>query len=677
MILQKNYKTSLTEALSNTFIWEIEIKLANASVSNIWYILIEPWTWNEESTFFHRKSWNSVFTYWVNRNNPVAHSNGSQVFLASSIESMNHLLSFIGEQWMIYKKTLSHIIIKWWVFYFNSTNITIPDCDTSLLVANKTLTTNSTNYIYIKQWDYFITTIQDNTLYLIWIIIVWADSEIDSIIKSNVYWIWNTWPTWPTGPTWNPWNNAPEVDFEYSIDGSTLWHTTFTIWDKYIRNSTNWWITWSNVMKFIWEDWNWIWDMLKSDNLFWLNNYTTARTNLWLWNVDNTSDANKPISTATQTALNWLALKTNVLELNNITSYTPTTDYHPATKKYVDDNSWGWGWGWTWGTLKIYDNNKEIFWLTDLNIAWTWLFLTSEKIEQTANNWSLITSATDNGWASVIYWNWLFVAVSYDWTWNRVMTSPDGITWTIRTSAADNFWNSVIYGNWLFVAVSRNWSWNRVMTSPDGITWTSRTSAADNDWQSVTYWNWLFVAVAYSWTGNRVMTSPDGITWTIRTSAADNQWTSVTYGSWLFVAVADSWTWNRVMTSPDGITWTIRTSAADNYWWSVTYWNWLFVAVAYSWTGNRVMTSPDGITWTLRTSAADNSWLSVTYWNWLFVAVANSWTGNRVMTSPDGITWTIKTSAANNDWRSVTYWNWLFVAVARTWTWNRVMTSSY
>ena len=95
------------------------------------------------------------------------------------------------------------------------------------------------------------------------------------------------------------------------------------------------------------------------------------------------------------------------------------------------------------------------------------IILTSEKIEQTANNWSIITSAADNNWFSVTYWNWLFVAVAISWTGNRVMTSPDGITWTIRTSAADNNWLSVTYWNWLFVAVADTWTGNRVMTSPD------------------------------------------------------------------------------------------------------------------------------------------------------------------------------------------------------------------
>ena len=48
-------------------------------------------------------------------------------------------------------------------------------------------------------------------------------------------------------------------------------------------------------------------DMLKADNLSGLANNATARNNIGLGNVDNTSDANKPVSTATQTALNLKA----------------------------------------------------------------------------------------------------------------------------------------------------------------------------------------------------------------------------------------------------------------------------------------------------------------------------------------------------------------------------------
>lgn len=36
-------------------------------------------------------------------------------------------------------------------------------------------------------------------------------------------------------------------------------------------------------------------------------------------------------------ANNTLASSVKILTVNNSTVYTPTQDYHPATKKYVDD----------------------------------------------------------------------------------------------------------------------------------------------------------------------------------------------------------------------------------------------------------------------------------------------------------------------------------------------------
>ena len=105
------------------------------------------------------------------------------------------------------------------------------------------------------------------------------------------------------------------------------------------------------------------------------------KSEVGLGNVDNTSDADKPVSTATQSALNdkqdilsegafvdgdktkldqqsgmntgdqdlsGLALKSNVLELDNTDAFTPDADYEPATKKYVDDNDLGYVLA-TWG----------------------------------------------------------------------------------------------------------------------------------------------------------------------------------------------------------------------------------------------------------------------------------------------------------------------------------------
>jgi hypothetical protein len=56
-----------------------------------------------------------------------------------------------------------------------------------------------------------------------------------------------------------------------------------------------------------------------------------------LADVDNTSDANKPISTATQSALNAkLALSGGTMTGALTLSGAPTADLHPATKQYVD-----------------------------------------------------------------------------------------------------------------------------------------------------------------------------------------------------------------------------------------------------------------------------------------------------------------------------------------------------
>ena len=85
------------------------------------------------------------------------------------------------------------------------------------------------------------------------------------------------------------------------------------------------------------------------------DNYVTDAEKVVIGNTSGTNTGDQDLSGfATQSALaaetaareaadSLKADKSNVLELDNTTPFTPTTDYHPATKAYVDENAGGGG----------------------------------------------------------------------------------------------------------------------------------------------------------------------------------------------------------------------------------------------------------------------------------------------------------------------------------------------
>lgn len=61
-----------------------------------------------------------------------------------------------------------------------------------------------------------------------------------------------------------------------------------------------------------------------------------TKEDVGLGKVDNTSDSEKPVSSAQQAALDEKADKTNVLQKDNTAEYVPTQPFHPSTKGYTD-----------------------------------------------------------------------------------------------------------------------------------------------------------------------------------------------------------------------------------------------------------------------------------------------------------------------------------------------------
>jgi hypothetical protein len=82
-------------------------------------------------------------------------------------------------------------------------------------------------------------------------------------------------------------------------------------------------------------------------------------------NIDATDITNLGNLSGTNTGdqdLSTLALKTNVLELDNTTAFTPNADYEPATKKYVDDNA---GSGSTTYSVGDFAQGGIVFWVDE------------------------------------------------------------------------------------------------------------------------------------------------------------------------------------------------------------------------------------------------------------------------------------------------------------------------
>lgn len=74
---------------------------------------------------------------------------------------------------------------------------------------------------------------------------------------------------------------------------------------------------------------------ITSSSLSWYQTTANLKTSL----SDN-SDSYYPSQKAVKTAVDAKANTSDVLTKTNTTSFAPSADYHPATKKYVDDNKW-------------------------------------------------------------------------------------------------------------------------------------------------------------------------------------------------------------------------------------------------------------------------------------------------------------------------------------------------
>ena len=179
------------------------------------------------------------------------------------------------------------------------------------------------------------TDIKSNVIYLLWPIGTWADKYEEWIYYSN------TWTKiWETSVDLSPYLNlntqTSDVITEWSTklflttgERTKLWNTSWTnSWDETTASiKTKLWAATSNADWYLkstdFATFNWKQNALSTAQLNAVNSWITSSkvsTYDWyattIWNKANTAD---------------------VLTKTNTTAYTPTANYHPVTKKYVDD----------------------------------------------------------------------------------------------------------------------------------------------------------------------------------------------------------------------------------------------------------------------------------------------------------------------------------------------------
>jgi hypothetical protein len=174
-------------------------------------------------------------------------------------------------------------------------------------------------------------------------------------------------------------------------------------------------------------DWVWTWDMSKTENLSWLTNYTTARTNLWLWSLATQSWTfswtSSWINSWDQTSIVWITwtLAQFNTAITDVDIYSTTaTNALLDTKANVSDlpsninlfptnaNSDIWGYYKAVSSMSDVSYNVTAINIPTGNITW---------VEQ------LISSLSSDAW--IIVWELWIITVPVIWNIRKVTWSWD------------------------------------------------------------------------------------------------------------------------------------------------------------------------------------------------------------------------------------------------------------
>ena len=490
VILKRNYKTYITDIIPSLVSGEFALTLNDSPESSMWFLLVEPWTSKEESIFYHRSNWSTIYFYQVNRTWVFEHADNSQCLLVNSIDYMNYILWQLSESLFLYKISESDIVIKGWKFYIASQMVTLSDLNTSLNLTNKSLINWTTNYIYIDtvNLDFLITNVVRNDLFLVATLVVNGWWVIQSIIKekvNHIWTIWESWPAWQQWPQWPTWLQWPawvdwaNVDLrvqgwyvQWKYSDQLAWYNLIAIadiswtswvdgrevelqkWSTHIQWRYYWesdWINLVNLLDIKWDKWD-IWEP-------WINWQTiTDNVTAVTWsNVTTDNSTYIKVTLDSWLSYNYELTKIYVTDSNNetISSKDIVWTFWTDWITYVDNSFVN---KLTWTVTFV---GKPVYRDQDNTLEWVNTFLNTTIFK---SNVSFPYYRIDMTWSNIINFN------AHNWAKQRTINLT---TWWTKTL---NFNNLVTWENYMLCIVNNSW-WNIILAK-----WT-----ITNSWTIVNY----------------------------------------------------------------------------------------------------------------------------------------------------------------------------------------------
>ena len=397
-----------------------------------------------------------------------------------------------------------------------------------------------------------------------WTVIQWT------LGNAWIFWNQSEWlisiTNWTTGYTMmdkNLWATTVYNDWD-TLTQSNMWNM-YQWWNNYwfpstgsvTKSSTKVDASWYGPDNYysnnIFIAWNEDWSSVSNNDLRWDTTWTVAQdnviTNTWVlsvnWQTWNVTVASPDMS--------------NYLAKDNATAFTPTWDYQPATKKYVDDNA---GAGSEQNLFIITEDmvtvtTSEDKWVAPYNTSYRY---TNINIDANAGikwkEWAIYTFVVDTKMVVASTYRNVRVKI-WDWAYIPVMATTaavSGHSYFIKT-AIRQFQYTTKYESWwaLHVFTDSNTTY-KLMTEAQATAWTEATALTISPsilkWAITTHApvksvNWATWAVTVQPTISDLST--------IRTNAA-NWATVVSWDSWknyvikVSTSAPASWTANNVIT---------------------------------------------------------------------------------------------------------------------------------